>query len=146
MDERRPLTEPDTAHNGALGWVDDIERATLDNDTFRTVLFTGEQIQLTVMRLGPGEDIGREVHPDRDQFIRVEAGTARLELGPTRDEVSETRLLRADWAGIVAAGTWHNVVNVGDEDVKLYSLYAPPEHPPGTVHQTKADSEAAHDH
>ena len=146
MDERRTMTQPDTAAAGALGWVDDIERATLDNDTFRTVLFTGEQLQLTVMRLAPGEDIGREAHPQRDQFVRLEAGTARLELGPSREEVAETRELEADWACIIPAGVWHNVVNVGDDEVKLYSLYAPPEHPPGTVHPTKADSSEAHGH
>lgn len=146
MDDRRRLTQPDTVGAGGLGWVDDIERATLDNDTFRTVLFTGEHLQLTVMRLAPDEDIGREAHPQRDQFLRIEAGTARLELGPSADEVTETRQLEADWAGIVPAGVWHNVVNVGADDVKLYSLYAPPEHPPGTVHRTRADSDEAHDH
>lgn len=139
MSERNPMTEPDTAEGGALGWVDDIERATLDNDTFRTVLFTGEHLQLTVMRLAPGEDVGREVHGDHDQFIRIEAGTARLELGPSEHEITHTRELGPDWAGIIAAGTWHNVVNIGGDDVKLYSIYAPPEHDPGTVHAAKAD-------
>lgn len=139
MSDRASMTQPDTAAGGALGWVDDIERATLDNDSFRTVLFTGHNLQLTVMRLAPGEDIGREVHHDRDQFIRLEAGTARLELGTEADEVLESRELGADWAGIVPAGTWHNVVNVGDGEVKLYSIYAPPEHEPGTVHPSKSD-------
>lgn len=141
MSERAPLTDPTTAKAGALGWAEDIERVTLDNDTFRTVLFTGANLQLTVMKLAPGEDIGREVHHDHDQFIRLEAGTARLELGPTEDEITETRELGADWAAIIAAGTWHNVVNVGDDEVKLYSLYAPPEHEPDTVHPTRADDD-----
>ena len=87
-----------------LGWVGDIERETLDNTTFRTVVFTGEHTQLTVMRLAAGEDIGREAHHDRD------------------------------------AGVWHNVVNTGSGELKLYSLYSPPEHPDGTVHATKADA------
>jgi len=126
-----------------LGWVGDIERATLENTTFRTVLFTGEHAQLTVMRLGPDEDIGREVHPDHDQFLRIEQGQARVELGTTEDRVEETHDVGADWALIVPAGVWHNVVNTGSGDVKLYSLYSPPEHPPGTVHPTKADAEAA---
>jgi mannose-6-phosphate isomerase-like protein (cupin superfamily) len=126
-----------------LGWVDDIEKATLANDTFRTVLHTGEHLQLTVMRLGPGEEIGREVHGDRDQFIRVEAGRARVELSSTADEVEETYEVEADWAVVVPAGVWHNVVNAGSGELKLYSLYAPPEHPPGTVHRTKADADAA---
>src|SRR3989442_8115264 len=126
-----------------LGWVGDIERATLENTTFRTVLFTGEHAQLTVMRLAPDEDIGREVHPDHDQFLRIEQGQARVELGTTEDRVEETHDVGADWAVIVPAGVWHNVVNTGSGDVKLYSLYSPPEHPPGTVHPTKADAEAA---
>jgi mannose-6-phosphate isomerase-like protein (cupin superfamily) len=126
-----------------LGWVGDIEQATLDNTTFRTVLFTGEREQLTVMRLQPGEDIGREVHDDHDQFLRIEEGRARVELGRGADEADETHEVEDDWAIIVPAGVWHNVINVGDADVKLYSLYAPPEHPPDTVHHTKAEADAA---
>jgi mannose-6-phosphate isomerase-like protein (cupin superfamily) len=126
-----------------LGWVADVERATLDNENFRTVLFTGEHTQLTVMRLGPGEDIGREAHPHLDQFIRIEVGRARVELGRTEDQIDETHDVEDDWAIIVPAGVWHNVVNTGSGDVKLYSVYSPPEHPPDTVHRTKADAEAA---
>jgi mannose-6-phosphate isomerase-like protein (cupin superfamily) len=126
-----------------LGWVGDIEAETLDNNAFRTVVFTGEHTQLTVMRLGPGEDIGRESHPHLDQFLRVEHGVARVELGRTEDVIDETYEVEADWAVIVPAGVWHNVVNTGTSDVKLYSLYSPPEHPAGTVHQTKADALAA---
>jgi mannose-6-phosphate isomerase-like protein (cupin superfamily) len=132
--ERRPAM---------LGWVGDVEQATLDNDTFRTVLFTGEHTQLTVMRLGPGEDIGREVHPHLDQFLRVEQGSARVELGRSEDAVDETHEVEDDWAIIVPAGVWHNLVNTGTGVVKLYSLYSPPEHPDGTVHRTKADAERA---
>ena len=127
-----------------LGWVGHIESVTLDNDAFRRVLFTGDHTQLTVMHLAPGEDIGREVHPDRDQFLRLEQGRARLELGRTRDSVDETHDVEEDWAFIVPAGTWHNVVNTGDGDLRLYSLYSPPEHPDGTVHATKRDAEAEH--
>jgi mannose-6-phosphate isomerase-like protein (cupin superfamily) len=126
-----------------LGWVGDIEKATIDNATFRTVLYTGEYAQLTVMRLAPGEDIGREVHGDRDQFLRIEQGRGRVELSRTESATDETHDVDADWAVIVPAGVWHNVVNTGDEDLKLYSLYAPAEHPPDTVHETKAEAEAA---
>lgn len=126
-----------------LGWVADIERATLDNENFRTVLWTGEHSQLTVMRIAAGEDIGLEVHSDHDQFIRIEEGKGRAELGPSEDEVEETHDVEADWAIVVPAGTWHNVVNTGDGDLKLYSLYSPPEHPPNTMHRTKAEAEAA---
>jgi mannose-6-phosphate isomerase-like protein (cupin superfamily) len=130
----------------ALGWVGNIEQETLDNDTFRTVVFTGEHHQLTVMRIAPGEDIGLEVHPENDQFIRIEQGEARLELGRSEDSVDESHDVRDDWAFIVPAGVWHNVVNTGSDKLKLYSLYAPPHHPDGTVHRTKADAEAAEQH
>ena len=123
-----------------LGWVGDIERETLDNTTFRTVVFTGEHTQLTVMRLAPGEDIGREAHHDRDQFLRIEQGQARIELGRTEDANDETHEVADDWAVIVPAGVWHNVVNTGSDELKLYSLYSPPEHPDGAVHVTKADA------
>ena len=130
-----------------LGWVGNIEKATKANESFRTVLFTGGHTQLTVMRLGPGEDIGLEAHPHLDQFIRIEKGSGRVELGTTQDVVEETHDIEDDWAAIIPAGVWHNVVNTGSGDLKLYSLYSPPEHPAGTVHRTKADAEAAeHDH
>ncbi len=126
-----------------LGWVGDIERLTLDNQNFRTVVFTGGHTQLTLMRLAPGEDIGLEAHPHLDQFLRLEQGKARLELGSTQDAIEETHDVEEDWAFIVPAGVWHNVVNTGENEVKLYSLYSPPEHPAGTVHRTKQDAEAA---
>jgi mannose-6-phosphate isomerase-like protein (cupin superfamily) len=126
-----------------IGWVEDIEKATEENETFRTVLFTGVHTQLTVMSIPRGEDIGREVHHDRDQFLRVEQGTARVELGGAEDAIDETHEVEADWAMVIPAGIWHNVVNTGHGELKLYSLYSPPEHPDGTVHRTKADAEAA---
>ena len=126
-----------------LGWVADIDKATKDNDDFRRVLFTGGHTQLTVMRLAPGEDIGLESHPHLDQFLRIEQGNGRVELSKTRENVDETHEVTDDWAIIVPAGVWHNVINTGSQDLKLYSLYSPPEHPEGTVHVTKADAEAA---
>lgn len=125
------------------GWVGNIEAATLGNTNFRTVLFTGQNTQLTVMRLGPGEEVGVEMHDHLDQFLRIEQGRARVTLGPSRDEVSQTHELEDDWVAIVPGGTWHNVINTGDGELKLYSLYSPPEHPDGTVHATKADADAA---
>ena len=126
-----------------LGWVQDIEQATLGNETFRTALFTGDHTQLTVMRIRPGEEIGWEAHEDRDQFIRIEQGRARVDFGSTEDGVDESHDVEDDWAVIIPAGTWHNVTNTGDEDLKLYSLYSPPEHPEATVHETKAEADAA---
>ena len=126
-----------------LGWVGDIEQVTVANATFRTVVFTGEHTQLTVMRLAPGESIGREVHEGIDQFLRIERGSGRVELGASEDAVDETHDVGDDWAIIVPAGVWHDLVNTGDGELTLYSLYSPPEHPDGTVHRTKADAEAA---
>ena len=95
------------------------------------------------MSLPPGEEICVEMHARLDQFIRVASGRATVTMGPSKDEVAETHQLEDDWAVIVPGGTWHNVINAGDEPLKLYSLYAPPEHPDGTVQETKADADAA---
>jgi mannose-6-phosphate isomerase-like protein (cupin superfamily) len=126
-----------------IGWSADIEQETLENSTFRTTLFTGSQVQLTVMSLQAGEEIGLEMHDDTDQFIRVEQGSAQVTMGRSKDVVDETHELSDDWAVIIPAGTWHNVINTGDGALKLYSLYSPPEHPAGTVHVTKAEADAA---
>ena len=125
------------------GWVDDIEKATLDNDTFRTVLFTGQHLQMTVMCLQPGEEIGVEKHDDLDQFIRIEQGSGQVLMGPSKDDLSQVHDIEDDWAAIIPGGTWHNVVNTGDGQLRLYSIYTPPEHPEGTVHRTKAEADAA---
>jgi mannose-6-phosphate isomerase-like protein (cupin superfamily) len=134
----------------SLGWVDNVEHVTVANTNFRTVLFTGTHIQLTVMSLAVGEDIGWEMHDHLDQFLRIESGSGVLKLGPTEDAATEEHLVSDDWAMIIPAGTWHDVVNTGDSELKLYSIYGPPDHPAGTVHVTKADAEAAeaseHDH
>lgn len=127
----------------SLGWSADIEAATVGNETFRTVLFTGTHTQLTVMHLNTGEEIGLEAHDHVDQFLRVEQGRARVTMGTTKDAVDEEHELEDDWAVIIPAGVWHNVINTGDGPLKLYSLYSPPEHPDGTVHRTKAEADAA---
>ncbi len=128
------------------GWVGNIEQETIENTTFRTVLWTGNHSQLTVMSIPAGEDIGKEVHPDHDQFLRIEQGSARVELGPSENEVELRQDVGADWAIVVPAGVWHNLINTGDDDLRVYSLYSPAEHPPNTVHATKADAEAAEHH
>ena len=124
-------------------WLGDIEQETLGNDTFRTVVFTGKHTQLTVMSIEPGDDIGGEVHDGHDQFIRIESGSARVELGGGAGAPEHVQEIVDEWAVIIPSGTWHNVVNTGGEPLKLYSLYSPPEHPDGTVHRTKADAEAS---
>lgn len=130
--------------NGPDPYVVDIEDATLSNDTFRTALWTGAHLQLTVMSIPVGGEVGLEMHDDRDQFLRIESGKARVQMGPERDDLRFDREVEDDWVILVPAGSWHNVTNLGDEPLKLYSLYALPEHPKGTVHKTKAESDAAH--
>lgn len=127
---------------GPNPYVVNIEALTVGNDTFRTAAWTGANMQLTVMSIDPGDDIGLEVHEDHDQFLRIEAGTAAVQMGPTKDNLKSWPA-EDDFAILVPAGTWHNVTNTGTSPLKLYSIYAPAEHPHGTVHNTKADAEAA---
>lgn len=122
------------------GYVDDIEDVTEENEDFRRVLYTGRNLQLVVMSLPPGCDIGEEVHEDRDQFFRFEEGEGEVHIDGVVHEVED------DIAVIVPAGARHNVVNTGDEPLKLYTLYAPPEHRDGTVHKTREEADAAHEH
>lgn len=128
---------------GPNPFVINIEDATKNNTNFRTALWTGQHMQLTLMNILPGEDIGLEFHPDLDQFIRIEDGNGRVMMGDSKDRLTFQRNVYDDSAFIIPAGTWHNLVNTGNKPLKLYSLYAPPSHPFGTVHQTKADAEAA---
>ncbi len=133
--------------NGPAPFVTDIEAATLGNSTFRTTVWTGRHLQLTVMCLQPEEEIGLEVHHDRDQFLRIEQGAGRVVMGPSRDDLTFRREVGDDDVVLVPAGSWHNVVNTGPGPLRLYSIYGPAEHEPGTVHLTKADADAAeHDH
>lgn len=132
--------------HGPNPYVVDIEELTVSNTNFRTAAWTGNNLQMTLMAIEPGDDIGLEVHEDHDQFLRIEAGTARVEMGPTETEL-ESWDAEDDYAIFVPAGVWHNIINTGTEPLKLYSIYAPAEHPHGTVHVTKAEAEAAeHDH
>ena len=129
--------------------VVDIEEATKQNNNFRLALWTGKHLQLTLMSINVGEDIGLEIHPNLDQFIRIEEGQGIVKMGDRKDKLDFQANVRDDFAFIIPAGKWHNLVNTGDRPLKLYSIYAPPEHPFGTVHATKAEAEAAekgHDH
>lgn len=124
---------------GPYPYVVEIEQATLDNQNYRTTLWTGEHLQLTMMSIEPGHDVGLERHADTDQFLRIEHGVARVQMGPAEDQLTFDEEISGDWAVLVPAGFWHNLTNVGSTPMKLYSVYAPPEHPRGTVHVTKAD-------
>ena len=130
--------------HGPNPYVVNIEDATLENDNYRTTLWTGSHMQLTVMSLKPGDVIGLVVHAVHDQFLRDAAGKGLVQMGPAKDQLDFEREVGDDWVILVPAGSWHNVTNIGDEDLKVYSLYGPPEHAHGTVHPTKAD--ANHDH
>ena len=126
---------------GPRPFVADIAKATLNNETFRTALWTGKHLQLTLMCIQPGEDIGLEVHPEVDQFLRIECGQGLVLMGESKDRLHFRQLVYDDFAIIIPAGTWHNLINTGTKPIKLYSVYAPPNHPWGTVHQTKANAE-----
>lgn len=117
------------------GYIDNIEKKTLENENYREVLFTGPNLQLVLMALEPGDEIGEEIHADHDQFIRFEEGEGEVILE------GEPRRVGDGDAVVIPAGTKHNVVNVSsDTKLKLYTLYAPPEHAPGTIHPRKRDS------
>lgn len=131
--------------NGPMPIVTDIERATLDNENYRTTLWTGTNLQVTLMSIQPGHDIGLEVHEDHDQFIRIESGMAAVYMGDEKESL-DTVPAKEDSVVIVPAGKWHNLVNTGDAPLKLYSVYAPPEHPHGTVHVTKEDADLSESH
>ncbi len=120
------------------GFCDDIEVLTEENEDFRRVLYTGEHLQLVLMTLQPGEEIGEEVHPDRDQFFRIEEGEGIIDIDGRENPVED------DIAVIVPAGTRHNVRNTGDEPLRFYTIYGPPEHKDGVVQATKAEAEARH--
>lgn len=128
---------------GPAPLVVNIEKVTERNNTFRTALWTGYHLQLTLMSINVGEDIGLEMHPDIDQFIRIEQGQGLVRMGDRKDSLRFQRAVYADDAILIPAGTWHNIINTGKRAMKLYSIYAPPQHPYGTVHVTKADAEAA---
>ncbi len=123
-----------------------IEAVTKQNNTYRTALWTGSHLQVTLMSINPGEDIGLEVHPHLDQFIRIEQGQGLVRMGERRDWLNIQQNVEDDFAVIIPAGYWHNLINTGHQALKLYSIYAPPEHPPGTVHRTRAEAEAAEAH
>ncbi len=120
------------------GFVDDIEELTLNNDLYRKVLYTGKNLQLVLMTLQPGDEIGEEVHEGHDQFFRIEEGEGKVVID------GETHAVSDDDAVIVPAGARHNVINTGDHPLRLYTIYGPPEHRDGVVHATKEDEQEEH--
>lgn len=126
--------------------VINIDMATEQNNFYRTALWTGEHLQVTLMSIKVGGDIGLEMHPDVDQFIRIEEGQGLVMMGSTQNRQDYRRRVNGQYAIIIPAGTWHNLINTGNRPLKLYSIYAPPQHPFGTVHPTKEYAEAAENH
>ncbi|WML34421.1 cupin domain-containing protein [Clostridium sp. OS1-26] len=128
---------------GPKPFVVNINEATKQNNTYRTALWTGKYLQVTLMSIKPGESIGLEIHPNVDQFLRVEDGQGTVKMGARKDRLNFQKKVSDDFAIMIPAGTWHDVINTGNKPLKMYSIYAPPQHPSGTVHKTKADAEAA---
>ncbi len=128
---------------GPEPFVINIEEATKQNNTYRTALWTGENLQVTLMSINVGEDIGLEIHPDVDQFIRIEEGEGIVKMGDRKNMLDYQKNIYDNFAIMIPAGKWHNIINTGNTPLKLYSIYAPPHHPHGTVHKTKAMAQAA---
>lgn len=127
--------------NGPEPSVFDLETATTGNADYRRVAWSGTYLQVTLMSIPVGQSIGLEAHPDTDQFLRLDAGTGRVVMGPSEDDLSLQQDVRDGWAILIPAGTWHDVINTGDEPMRLYAIYAPVHHAPGRVQATAADAE-----
>lgn len=128
---------------GPKPFVINIDETAKKNNAFRRTLWTGTHLQVTLMSINPGESIGLEIHPNTDQFLRIEDGQGIVKMGSRKDMLNYQRQVSDNFAIMIPAGTWHNIINTGRKPLKLYSIYAPPHHPRGTVHKTKADAEAA---
>ena len=124
-----------------------IDDYTISNSNFRTAIWTGTKLQVTLMSIPVSCDIGLEQHPDTDQFLRIEEGQAKVMMGDSEDSLTFIQMVEKDFAIFVPAGKWHNIVNTGDKPLKLYSIYSPVEHPHGTIHKTQEEAEEAeHQH
>jgi mannose-6-phosphate isomerase-like protein (cupin superfamily) len=130
-----------TSDNGPRPNAFDIETATRENSTYRTVVWTGKYLQVTLMSIEPGSSIGLEVHPETDQFLRVDSGRGRCVMGPAEDDLTFGQDVEDGWSIQVPAGTWHDVENTGDEPLRLYAVYAPVHHASGIVQETADDAE-----
>jgi mannose-6-phosphate isomerase-like protein (cupin superfamily) len=123
----------------------DLERATIDNDHYRAVVWSGRYLQVTLMSIPVGSDIGLELHAETDQFLRLDSGRGRVQMGPSKDELTFDKEVSDGWCVLVPAGTWHNITNTGDEPMQVYAIYAPAHHKPGKIHETAADDAADQD-
>ena len=126
---------------GPDSFVVNIEEITGQNTNFRTALWTGKHLQITLMNINVGESIGLEQHSNLDQFIRIEQGVGIVQMGDTPNNLNIERKVNENYAIVIPAGKWHNLTNIGNIPIKLYSIYASPQHPKGTIHVTKQDAE-----
>ncbi len=123
----------------------DLEQATRENTNYRTVGWSGRYLQVTLMSIPVGGDIGLEVHPETDQFLRLDAGRGRAQIGSSKDQLTFDREVSDGWCVLIPAGAWHNLTNIGDEPMQVYAIYAPAHHKPGKIHKTAAEAEADRD-
>lgn len=131
---------------GPLPYSLNISKAAKTNNNYRTTVWTGKHLQLTLMSIPVGGEIGLEAHYNLDQFLRIEEGSGLLLMGTEECNLDYKENVCDNYAAFIPAGIWHNLVNTGNKPIKLYSIYAPPEHPPGTIHRSKEDSDADEDH
>lgn len=136
------MNMPCSKDYGPEPFATNIKEATIKNDNFRSALWTGEHLQITLMCIGVGECIGLERHPHLDQFIRIEQGMGLIQMGNDRNNLNFQAKGNEDCIFVIPAGKWHNLTNTGNIPLKLYSIYAPPQHPRGTIHRNKAEAEA----
>lgn len=129
---------------GPEPFVVNINEAAKENTNFRTALWTGCHLQLTLMSINVGEEIGLEIHPDVDQFLRIEQGQGLVKMGDSEHCLDFQRYVCDDYAIFIPAGKWHNLINMGNIPLKLYSIYAPPNHPHGTVHVVRPQEDHGH--
>ena len=127
--------------NGPKPNAFDIETATTANTAYRTVAWTGKYLQVTLMSIPVGSSIGLEVHPETDQFLRLDAGQGRCVMGPSKDNLDFEQEVSDGWSIQVPAGMWHDVINTGDEPMQVYAVYAPTHHAQGIVQETAEDAE-----
>ena len=123
----------------------DLEKSTIENPHYRKVVWSGRFLQLTLMSIPPGDDIGLEKHGDTDQFLRLDAGRGRVQMGPQKDQLTFDQEVSDGWCVLVPAGTWHNITNIGDEPMQVYTIYAPAHHQPGKIHRTAEEAAADDD-
>lgn len=121
----------------------DIETATVRNENYRVVAWTGKYLQVTLMSIPPGESIGLEAHPETDQFLRIDSGSGRCVMGSEKDALDFEEKVASGWSIQVPAGTWHDVINTGTEPLRLYTVYAPSHHAAGAVQPTQEDAKRA---